>query len=182
MEIYWTWIFTGEPESGQVRRVRLMPLPAATPVAGSGTLDDPVIFQGHLDVRLRPGTPFVMPIAVWVGETYEPDLGIPDDLPLDPSVFTESNVLITIDGRPIIDSQEDDLRAYYFGPIPFDPPFPYPEPTSYGAVGAVFAQGIGFVHHPLSRGTHTMTLHSEILIPEFNLGFVFENTWTITVE
>jgi hypothetical protein len=65
-------------------------------------------------------------------------------------------------------------------------------PTSYHSIEAVYAQGVGFVHPPLSVGVHTIALESELRVPPsplfFNLnvypdgfGVHFFNTWTITV-
>jgi hypothetical protein len=113
------------------------------------------VLAGELDVTFRTGQPFVMPVAVWISETYDPDLGIPDDTPIARSIFTGSNVSVTLDGKSLIDSEEDDLRKFYFGPEEFDPTFIYEEPTDYGAIGAVAIQGLGFAHPPLSKGTHT---------------------------
>ncbi|HVK08340.1 MAG TPA: hypothetical protein VM597_06135 [Gemmataceae bacterium] len=179
MTLYMTWALGGDQE-GQVGKVMFMPLPAGEPVdpEAAGTLDDPLTLRGEIDVTLKPGTAFAMPVAVWIGEYYE----VGEDPYLPDSVFLDSDVLVRMDGKTIIDSDRDDLRKFYVPPTDFDPAIPYAEPTGYGALGATFFQGIGFVHRPLSKGEHTMTLRSEIRVPEYNLWVIFENTWNITVS
>ncbi|AUX27850.1 uncharacterized protein SOCEGT47_084480 [Sorangium cellulosum] len=174
---------------GSSRGVTLMPLPVGEPEGeGSGTSSDPVRLVGSLDVTLRGTSWFAVPISAWVGETYNNEL--PDDAPFSRSVFTMSNVLVTLDGRPIIDSATDDLSRYYFGPEYFEPPLFYDEPTSSGAIGVIFFQGLGFVHGPLRRGEHTLHLQSEFIayVPDYygegmdlDIGIQYDNTWNITV-
>jgi len=181
MKLYWTWAITGEGDD-HVGHVQFLPIPQGEVVEGSGTLDDPLILRGELDVTFKPGTAFALPVIVWVGETYDPDLDIPDDPYLDSSIFTDANVLVTIDGKRVIDSSVDDLRDFLYGPADFDPPLFYGEPSSYGSIGAIFAQGIGFVHQPLSKGTHTLRLAAELRIPQYDIHVIFVNEWTITVD
>ena len=177
MTLYWQWSLGGGPD--HVKRVTFLPQPAlGAPVSGDFTFDNPGVFVGELEVSLQPGTKFVLPVSAWVGESYLPELGIPDDSPLDPSIFTVADVML--DGKSLIDSSN--LEDYYYGPTYFDPPIEYDAPTGYGSNAAIFVQGIGFAHGPLSKGTHTLTLVSAIQVPEFDLGVVFMNTWTITVE
>ena len=180
MVLYQTWALGGD-QANHVGRVQFLPIPQGEPVMGTGTLDDPLVLAGELDVTLSPGTPFVLPVSVLIGETYIPELGYPDDSPFDASIFTESDVLVTLDDRSLIDSNVDDLRDFYIGPVDFDPTIFYEEPTNYGSIGAIFVQGIGFVHPPLSKGSHSLQLLSEIRIPEFNYHIIFMNEWTITV-
>src|SRR5262249_43628699 len=96
-----------------------------------------------------------------------------------------------IDGKAVMDSTLASVSPFYIGPAPIS--VTYPQPTSYGSIGAIFVQGVGFVHHPLSVGTHTIELVSELQIPPdpsiLNLnvdpdgvGVIYHNTWTITVS
>jgi hypothetical protein len=181
MKLYATWL-AGGAQADHVGNVRFLPLPVSEVASGSGTYSDPFVLVGQQDVTLQPGTAFTMPLVAWVGETYDPALGIPDDVPFDRSIFTDPDLLVTLDGQTLIDSDVDDLTNYYFGPVHFDATIPYAQPTPYGAIGAIWVQGLGFVHHPLPVGTHTLTVHSELLIPAIDLGYVFENQWTITVR
>ncbi len=177
MTLYWQWSIGGGPD--HVGHVSFLPQPApGAPVSGDFSFDDPGVFVGELEVRLRPGTAFVLPVSAWVGESYLPELGFSDDSPLDPSVFTIAEVML--DGKSLIDSSN--LGDYNYGPAYFDPPIAYEDPTGYGANAAIFVQGVGFVHGPLSKGTHTLTLVSAIQIPEYDLGVMFMNTWTIVVR
>jgi hypothetical protein len=73
LKFYWAWYFTGVPESGEVNGALLLPLPAGTPddPNAAGTYNDPVTYCGHLDIEVKAGTPFVLPIIAWLGEIYE---------------------------------------------------------------------------------------------------------------
>ena len=71
----------------------------------------------------------------------------------------------------------------------YDAPLPYATPTNYGSDALVFVQGFGFVHQPLSKGVHTLTLESSAILPAgiyANLiggfGNRYQNRWTITVK
>ena len=80
----------------------------------------------------------------------------------------------------LIDSSTDDVTDFYSGPVFFEPPIVYDEPINrdedLDADAALWAEGFGFSHHPLSEGVHE--LH---LLVYTGLGFGFDNTWTITV-
>jgi hypothetical protein len=210
MQLYWTSALRGGAD--HVGLVKLLPLPEGVSSGGSFTPNDPLVLVGHRDVSLRPGTPFVLPVAVWVGERYHPDDGVPDDPELPDYLFTDppirNLIIVYIDGKPVMDSTVASLSPFYFGPAPL--PLPedescQPPPSSSscgliyqpardtGPIAALFVQGIGLVHPPLSVGTHTIELVSELRIPPdptfLNLsvypngvGLRFENTWTITVS
>src|SRR5262249_61483645 len=98
---------------------------------------------------------------------------------------------VYIDGQAVMDSTKASVRPFYWGPVPLD--VVYVEPSSYGSIATIFAQGIGFVHPPLSVGTHSIYLEAELRVPPdaafLNLilnpngvGVHFFNTWTITVS
>lgn len=176
MNLYWQWLIGGGPD--HVGRVTFLPQPNGDHVSGDFSYDDPGVLVGEAEVHLRPGTKFVLPVITWVGESYLSELHIPDDVPLDASVFTFAEV--SLDGKRLIDASNMD--DFYYGPTYFDTPIAYDEPTGYGANAAIFAQGIGFVHGPLSPGKHTLTLTSTIQIPEYGLGVTYVNTWTIVVK
>jgi hypothetical protein len=187
MTRYFEEAFGRPTDSG--KRLIALPLPAGTCDNHAFTSTDPGTCVGHLDVNLKTGTPFMLPIAAWYGESYIN--GTPsDDAPLDKSVFTGSDVLIQLDGSTLINSNVDDLSRWYFGPNYFDPPIVYSQPTAYGSISANFVQGLGMTNHPLSKGVHHMSLKSEVIafVPNYSgrgvpldVGVKFENTWTITV-
>ena len=136
---------------------------------------------------LRPGTPFVLPVAIWIGESY---LAHPDDQQLPEDVFTNpsSEITVYIDGKRVMDSHVASVSPFYFA-APLSVTYPAPTPPN-GAIAAIFVQGIGFVHPPLSVGEHDIVLVSELRIPEDvnpevypgGVGVRFENTWKITVS
>lgn len=188
LTIYFERSISGNTDT-MVKTVKLLPIPAGEWQGdGSFTSGDPSTFVGSMSLTLAPGTPFVLPVAVWFGESY--NTGQQDDAEVDASIFTDSHVLVKMDGVAIIDSDVDDLSDYYVAPQYFDPAIVYDEPTDYGSVQANFIQGLGFVHGPLSKGTHTLTLESEIIanVPDYfnpgdlDVGVKYRNTWTITVS
>ena len=194
LQLYMSWLLGGGGPDDHVGQVRFLPLPSGQVIEGAFTYADPGVLEGHLDVTLAAGTPFVLPVDVWIGETYLPSLGYPDDPPIPAEIFTDpskATIKVYIDGKRVMDSTKASVSPFYFGPVPVD--VTYPVPTSYGATGAIFVQGVGFVHPPLSVGTHTIELDAEIRVPPdaalLNLsvypdgvGVRFLNTWTIAVS
>jgi hypothetical protein len=194
MQLYETWYIGGATGPDHVGPVKFLPLPNGDTVSGNFTYDDPGIVVGQIDVTLKPGTPFVLPVITWYGEAYEPALGYPNDPALPEDLFTDphkSLIKVYIDGKRVMDSTVARVNPFYYGPAPIN--VVYPEPTSYGSIAAIFVQGIGFVHTPLSEGTHTISLVSGLQIPpdpaNLNLnvnpegvGVVYLNTWTIHVS
>jgi hypothetical protein len=182
LKFYWAWYFTGVPESGEVNGALLLPLPAGTPddPNAAGTYNDPVTYCGHLDIEVKAGTPFVLPIIAWLGEIYENgdiDTPYPDEW-----FGTYVSGPVTLDGQPIV----QDFQAYYVPPTNFDEIIYYPEPTSYGSIGLAYFQGVGFVCAPLSVGVHELANNAGFMIPPGeqpyeNLGLIYNNSWTITV-
>ena len=173
---YWTATLTGAAGSRD-GRVLLMPLP-------DGVFNpDTSNVEGELAIEIRAGTPFFLPIFVFIGESYVQM--VPDDDPADfEGPFLDNpglSALITMDGKALIDSATDDLSAFYSGPVFFDPEITdgYPAPRGVGldAASAIWVQGLGFAHPPLSVGEHE--LH---LLVDTGLGFGFDNTWHITVR
>ncbi len=65
LELYWTWWITdGDPATSKVGPVQFMPMPTDSDITdGTGEPGDPLIYSGHVDITLAPGTPFVLPVA-----------------------------------------------------------------------------------------------------------------------
>ena len=131
--LYWDWVLwsqVGVEKPDQVGQVKFLPIPVGESNGGAGSVEDPLILVGHLDVTLKPGTAFVLPVACWAGWTYEPESGIPDDLPLVESAFYGT---VLVDGRPI--------TSGYVAPVYYDPSISLPSeyyprsrrPTSKGS-------------------------------------------------
>jgi hypothetical protein len=185
---YWEWNVTGaDPTKSVVNGVQLMPLPAGQQLGGSWTPEDPAYLKGTLEITLPVGTPFVLPQFAWLGERYEGYPAVPDDPPMANSVaLKDVSVSLTIDGTQVL--SDGNKAAYYVPPTYFDPVAMYPAPSSYGSVGAVFFQGVGFVSQPLSVGTHVIHLYEPMIIKAGDypglpagIGLIYDNTWTITV-
>jgi hypothetical protein len=189
MGIYWRWYYTGaDLAQSKVGPVQLMPLPVGEQVSGSWTPEDPALVVGQLEITLPPGTPFVLPEFSWVGERYEGYPAVPDDPPFDNAVaLNDVSINLTIDGETVI--SDANKAAFYVPPTAFDPIVEYPEPTSYGSVGAVFYQGVAFVGLPLTPGVHVIHLYEPYIInpgdysglPD-GLGLIYDNTWIVTVK
>jgi hypothetical protein len=192
MTAYWTWAFTGEPASGQVKKVMFLPLPAGeevVEVGGSWTYEDPAILQGHKNITIRPGTKFVLPCVVWLGESYV-EGHVPDvDPPAPAEWFGDDDFIgavVTVDGKQIISNEN--AADFYVPRTEFDPPIMYSEPSEYGSTGIVYYQGIGFVCGPLPPGTHTVTNYAWFRVPPepnpwgASWGVIYDNSWTITVK
>jgi len=175
---YWQWNLSTAQDLNQstVGNVQLMPLPAEDFLGGSGTPDDPYLLRGELAITLRPGTPFVLPLLTLYGETY--NNGAPDD---DPAAFagTTMSATLTIDGQTVLSPAND--SAFTVPTTFFDPAVPYPEPTSYGSVAAIWFKALGFVSPPLSVGVHVIHLDGDLDVPGF-FSETFDNTWIVTVS
>ena len=189
LTLYWRWNFTGaDPAQSTVGPVQFLPLPAGEFISGSFTPTDPGLLRGSLELTLKPGTPFVLPLFAWSAERYDGYPGEPDDVPIDSAVALGSgHPTLTIDGKVVI---TDANKAAYFVPVTeFDPIALYPVPTDYGAVGAASFQGVGIVGTPLLPGIHVIHLHEPLILnpgdypglPD-GIGVIFDNTWTITVK
>jgi hypothetical protein len=186
---YFRWLMTGADEAqAMASEVAFLPMPAYNDIDSS---EDAVWSQGHVDVTLPAGKPFILPVEAWVLESYVADAGIPNDEPmpnachdpvLDPRLcefgprkFNTARVYLTLDGKQILADQS----RFYLPPQPFDPVIEYPEPTDYGANAAVAVQGIGFITEPLAAGTHELKLFVDL---GFLGHFIYDNSWTITVQ
>ncbi len=185
---YWAWYYGGVPADGMVDGVFLMPLPASEQISGSWIPSDPAYMKGTLEITVKPGTPFVLPLFAWVGERYKPELNIPDDPPMSDAVMLSSlTPTLKIDGKTMISNQNK--AAFYIPPTYWDEMVVYPQPTAYGSFGALFFQSVGFVSPPLPVGKHVIKLYETIIIPPGDyplypngLGLIYDNTWNITVS
>jgi hypothetical protein len=178
-ELYWQWAYGGAElpldsnGNAVAGRVVLMPLPAAF---GDGT-------PATIDVQLKPGQPFVLPLWSILGTSYDDET--PTDPAIDLSVFETLVISLKIDGKTLV--SPDNVMNYYVS-VNLDPEIPLPpEYSPYEAI--VWLQGIGVVHPPLSRawvGQHTITLDVVNTLPVvdgFGNEYFFEyhNTWNVTV-
>src|SRR5262249_30870520 len=103
--IYFRWSFgtVQDPTQSSVGHVQLMPQPPEEYVSGSGTPEDPAVFAGQLAITLRPGTPFVLPLAGLYGERYAGYPAVPDDDPaLVADLLDTLSAKLTIDGKTLI--------------------------------------------------------------------------------
>src|SRR5436190_16036687 len=179
--IYFRWSLgtAQDPAQSTVGHVQLMPQPPEEFLSGSGTPEDPAVLVGQLAITLRPGTPFVLPLAGIYGERYAGYPAVPDD---DPALFTDLlegiSANLTIDGRTVISTAN---HADFYLPATFlDPIVTYPEPTSYGSVAALWFQGINIISPPLPVGVHVIHLDATNIVPGL-FGVVYNNTWIVTV-
>src|SRR3982751_2177737 len=62
MKQYWPWFLVAKVP-GQVKNTVFIPLPAGTP-----SVEDPTVSVGELDVNLRVGQKFALPVFLFVGE------------------------------------------------------------------------------------------------------------------
>lgn len=153
-------LFTGEPASGMVGNVRLLPAPNT--YGG----------QGHLDITVKSGTLiFYVPEAqigcLWWNGTIS-----------DPALLTgwrtSLTTELTLDGAPILPN----LEPYYVPPAWFGSPYYFPPSKSHKApVAAMWVEGFGFLIAPLPVGEHTMTCY----VQDAWTGLVWDESWTITV-
>jgi hypothetical protein len=171
MKGYMTYLL-GVDQPTRDKNVVYMPLPAAIDTGGGH-------FEGEMNVSLKTGDAFAMTIYVWYGELYGDDSTDPWDYVEPAGITDDTNVLLKIDGKTFIDSSKDDMSDWYFefDPTQWDNPVYYAAPTELGAIAAVWAKGLGFVHAPLSKGTHTM----EIWVTNGTYGGDWHNVWHISV-
>lgn len=173
-KLYFTW-FLGGDQSNPEGHVVFMPIPDGVPQEAP---DGTVFFVGHADVTLADNQAFMLPVWTYVGEAYLQD--IPDDAPLPEEVFTGADVLVLLDGKPLLDSTKDDLSKFYTDAVYFDQPIVYDNPQPRGdgidAVAALWVQGVGLLRGPLKVGEHTLSLYVDT-----GFGFGFINTWDIVV-
>lgn len=170
MKAYFGWAIGGAAETRLGDRM-FLPTPQGTD-NGSGVL------VGTQDVTLAAADGFVLPLFVWIGESY--NNGTADDDPAAPPLrdaFLATQLHVTLDGVTIVDDTLG-LGEYWFDAETFDTPLTYPAPTSYGSIAAIWVKGMGFLHAPLATGTHTLHL----VETNTGLGVAWDNTWNLTVS
>jgi hypothetical protein len=188
MMLYSAWFAQGQdPNKGTIGKVQLLPMPQQEATAIPPTPDIDQFLKGSLDVTLQYGSPFMVSVIALTGELFVDDIIPPDEaLPVYKQSLIGADVLVTLDGKPILRSPQGNLNAF-IGPAYFPQPVLYSSPqfrytdNTLGdiyASGIVWVEGIGFVQPPLSAGQHT--LHVYALNPVLRLGF--DNTWNITVK
>jgi hypothetical protein len=164
----------GETRPDTVQKMKFLPGPF-----GAGVHE--------FDVVVAPGTSLVSPPFFAFGELYED--GSFDD-PNDPflagiidTVFNETQLDVTLDGKLVLSGTPAELGGYAYGfdgPLFFDEPIFYAEPQDRGginAVAALWTTGVGAIYHPLSPGEHTLEVVQDGPI----FGF-FDITFNITVQ
>lgn len=172
MKGYMTFLVGVDAPTGD-KNVVYMPLPAADDDDGDG------LYEGEMDVSLKPGDAFAMTMYVWYGELYEDDSTDDWDFVDSSGITDDTSILLTMDGKTVIDSSTDDMSDFYFefDETQWDNPVYYAETSSYGSVAAVWAKGLGLTHAPLSKGHHTM----EIWVTNGTYGGNWHNVWNIHV-
>jgi hypothetical protein len=176
LSIYWRWYYSGG--QSRVGKVQLMPLPDDN-WSGSGTLDDPAIGVGQLEITLPRGTPIVLPLIAWTAE-QRPD-GSQDER-MNNAVFIEAaHPVLMIDGETVVSDVNKD--EFYVHPTKFNPPVSYfGEPGHY----VLYFQGIGVVVEPLPPGNHVIRLYESFIVQEGDypgpFGLIYVNSWFVTVN
>jgi hypothetical protein len=184
-EKYWQWNYRGaDPAQAMIGKTMLVPMPSnGVQMSGDWTWDNPALMVGSIEITMPAGTPFVIPEFAWIAERYATYPDKADDI-----LFSEADMLscidmdLTMDGTSIMTNANK--AVFYVPPTALDPIVVYPE-TTYGSVAAVAFQGCAVVFAPLPVGTHTMHLYEPYIIDPnklpFDLGVIYDNTWTITV-
>jgi len=178
MTRYWTWYYGGQAGPQEIGRLFLMPLPTN----GEQISDDPLIYQGDTSFTVRTGRTLVLPLSFFLGETYVNNTPPPDDPANFPIDYKASSVLLTVDGRVVIDSTRTKLDCVYVPLTYFDQPIVYPEPTGYGSNAAIWMFGLGVLLPPMSPGDHIIELQVvSPLTPVYGVDLGYYNTWYVTV-
>jgi len=172
MEIWERWAFgdttvpTDKNGNAVVRGVVLMPDPGAP---GDGT-------PASIDVTLNEDQPFVLPLWVLLGTSYND--GTPPD-PFEPlSIFRTLIINFQIDGRTLVNSNN---ALDYFSKFRFVPAIPLPADFS-PISSIIWFEGIGVVHEGFDAGRHTLRLDAKNTQPAFGTTFEFHNTWNVRVK
>lgn len=178
---YFEWYLNGsKPIKYQVDGVRFLPLPEPVPIPVDPNNPSPgVTFTGGtLDISVKENQHLLIPLSTWTGEYYadgnkdDPSILVAND------VFNGTTIKVVLDGKSLYSGTAQQFNSFHFGPFNFDQPIPYAQPTTYGAKGAVWEEGTGFILPPLPNGKHQLKI--ETVTPVFGLGF--DNTWNIRVR
>ena len=151
-----------------VGHVVMMPLPN---VPGDGT-------PGHLDVTLKAGQGFTLPLFFLLGTSYTD--GTPPDPLVNPSFFQTLHLTLRIDGKVVVN--EHNWREFY-SQFQFTPPIPINSPPT---DSVIWCEDVAIVHPPLPPGRHSIQVDlksTQPLPPNFGGGFPeYHNSWTVTVK
>jgi hypothetical protein len=172
-ELYFRWYAGGlglpRDEEGNTvaEHAVLLPFPDT---AGDGT-------PGHLEVTLRAGQSWVLPLRVMVGSSYSDGTAADEFLPK--THFESLDISFEIDGRKVV--SPSNVMDYY-SQSTFAPPIPF---DAAPVKALIWMQVIGVVHGPLEIGAHKLKLDvkdTRPLPPAFGGGAMrFHNTWSINV-
>jgi hypothetical protein len=175
MAKYWTWYYGGVG-SQQIGNLFLVPLPTN----GEQISDEPVIYQGSTSFTVRTGKTLVLPMSFFTGESYVE--GPPDDPADFPTDYKASSLLLTVDGRVIVDSTRTKLDCVYIDLTYFQQPIMYPEPSDYGSNAAIWMTGLGILLPPMSPGRHIIDMQVVSPLPFWDMDLGYYNTWYVTVK
>ena len=180
MGTYWRGSTRGRTRRRAWSDVKLLPLPAGV-CNGAGTPTDPAVCVGQLAITLRPGTPFVLPLAVWTVERYIGYPTIPDDPAIPDDAFLEGvTPSLSIDGkrdcfrfeqggllclvhRVQSDRRIPDANLLRLGRRASVPRLRHREPTA------------------VRRNACDQALRAVHLESPVSLGVIYDNTWIVTV-
>jgi len=173
MAKYWSWYYGGVGTQ-EIGHLYLVPLPNGDMIS-----EDPLIFQGSTSFTVRTGKTLVLPISFFLGESY---LEAPPDDPAEtPTDYKASSLLLTVDGRVIVDSTRTKLDCVYVDVTYFQQPIVYPEPSYYGSNAAIWMVGLGILLPPMSPGEHIIDLQVVSPLPVWGINLGYYNTWHVTV-
>ena len=177
MARYWSWYYGGVGPQ-QIGNLFLVPLPTN----GAQISDDPLVFQGDTSFTVRTGKTLVLPMSFYLGETYVGNDPPPDDPANYPIDYKASDLLLTVDGRVIVDSTRTKLDCVYIDLTYFPQPIVYPEPSWYGSNAAIWMFGLGILLPPMSPGNHIIKLQVvSPLAAVMGVDLGYYNTWYVTV-
>jgi len=171
MAKYWRW-YLGGVGPQEVGQLFFVPMPNGEQIS-----EDPFIYQGSESFTIRSDKTLVLPMSFFLGESYVEG---PPDNPADfPTDYKPSSLLLTVDGRVILDSTRTKLDCVYVDYTYFRKPIKYPEPTEYGSDAAIWMVGLGILLPPMPPGQHVIDL--QVVSPFSDGDFGFYNTWYVTV-
>jgi hypothetical protein len=174
MAKYWSWYYGGVG-SQELGHLFLVPLPTN----GVQISDDPLVYQGDTSFTVRTGKTLVLPMSFFTGESYvDGTFDDPADYPTD---YKASSLLLTVDGRVVIDSTRTKLDCVYVDLTYFPQPIMYPEPSSYGSNAAIWMTGLGILLPPMSPGEHIIDMQVVSPLPFWGINLGYYNTWYVTV-